>query len=176
MPRLFFALWPDDIFRLKLVNNALELARESQGRAVPADNLHLTLVFVGDVENARVESLAECADRIAARPFDLSIDTAGYFAKARAGWLGCSKIPEALVELQATLQAEVSRSGFSIDTRAFKPHITMVRNGVREFEQRTIPRIPWVVKSFSLVDSTQTASGTNYSVVKTWRMTGAFFE
>lgn len=176
MPRLFFALWPDEAFRLRLVNHALELARESQGRAVRGDTLHLTLVFVGDVDNARVESLAKCADRINARPFDLSIDTAGYFAKARAGWLGCSKVPQALIELQATLQAEVSRSGFSIDTRAFKPHITMVRNGAREIEQRTIPRVPWVVKSFNLVDSRQTASGTRYSVVKTWRMTGTFFE
>ena len=176
MRRLFYALWPDDIFRLKLVNHALELARESQGRAVRGDTLHLTLVFVGNVENARVEKLAECADRVAARPFDLGIDTAGYFAKARAGWLGCSKVPQALVELQAALQAEVSRSGFSIDTRAFKPHITMVRDGAHEIKQRTIPRIPWVVKSFSLLDSTQTATGTSYSVVKTWRMTGTFFE
>jgi 2'-5' RNA ligase len=170
MPRLFFALWPDDTVRLKLSRYRLDLARACEGRAVRTDTLHLTLVFIGEVDDARIDELAACADRVTARFFDLVVDTAGCFARARVGWLGFSKPSTKLFDLQLALRSEADQAGFGLDPRKFKPHVTVVRDVGFPFPRQKLPAINWKVRSFDLVESLPSATGPVYEILRTWEL------
>jgi RNA 2',3'-cyclic 3'-phosphodiesterase len=168
--RLFFALWPDDRVRLLLARHCLELARECAGRAMRPETFHLTLVFVGKVAEPRIADLMACADRVLARKFELSVDTSACFARAKVAWLGCTEVPYALADLELALRSEVTQSGFEIDVRKFKPHITVVRNVEQPCAPATIGPIAWKVNLFSLMDSQASANGQDYKVLKTWQL------
>jgi 2'-5' RNA ligase len=170
MSHLFFALWPDDTVGLELARYRIDLARACEGRAVSSDTLHLTLVFIGEVPETRVAELAGCADRVTARLFDLVVDTAGCFKRAQIGWLGCSQPPAALFDLQLALRSEVAQAGFGLDPRKFKPHVTGVRNISFPVKRQKLPGINWPVRSFNLIESVQTESGTVYKILGTWKL------
>lgn len=170
MSRLFFALWPDDAVRVELARYRLDLARACEGRAVRTDTLHITLVFIGEVPEARVAELAGCADRVTARVFDLVVDTAECFETAHVGWLGCSQPPAALSDLQLALRSEAAQAGFSSDARPFKPHLTVVRNVGHPFKRRQLPGINWPVRTFNLIESVPNESGPIYNILGTWQL------
>lgn len=170
MSRLFFALWPDDAVRAELARYRLGLARACEGRAVRADTLHITLLFIGDVPVSRVAALAACASRVIACPFDLVVDTAGCFKIAKVGWLGCSQPPAALTDLQLAVRSQVAQAGFGLDPRKFKPHVTGVRDIGFPVKRQKLPGINWPVRSFSLIESVLTGSGPDYKILRTWEL------
>ena len=55
--RLFFALWPDEVARDALIRATAKAVRHCGGRPVPAENLHVTLVFLGSVATRRLPEL-----------------------------------------------------------------------------------------------------------------------
>ena len=61
MARLFFALWPDASARDALAKLALDVTAVTQGRAVPAAKIHLTLAFLGEVVDERRGDLEQAA-------------------------------------------------------------------------------------------------------------------
>lgn len=170
MSRLFFALWPDDAVRRALARYRLDLVEACEGRAVSSDTLHLTLVFIGEVAEARVAELAACADRVTALPFGLVLDSAGCFDMARVCWLGCSQPPAALFDLEFALRSEAAQAGFDLDQRPFNPHVTVVRKVILPFKRQQLPGISWPVRSFSLNESVQTESGPAYKILGVWQL------
>lgn len=98
---------------------------------VRAENLHVTLKFLGEVEPERLEQLqtvgAECAQR--ASPFELCFDQMGAFphwGRARVLWVGCRSAPEAILRVQRDLESALQALGFSPEER-FTPHVTLGR-------------------------------------------------
>ena len=104
--RAFFALWPDASASDALALLACETARRTQGRAPPSGNLHLTLVFLGDVAVTRVTAL--CAIGLAAAstvpPFPLTLDRTGTFRGSGIAWAGASATPRELDEFVQQLR------------------------------------------------------------------------
>ncbi len=167
---MFFALWPDEITRQALVAHRDALAHESRGRAMRPDTLHLTLTFIGAVDDLRVPSLLACGDRVRARQFFLPTDCAGYFAAPRVAWLGCSAPPTGLLALQRAVCEQVVGGGFALEDTPFRPHITLVRNCKTAPAAREITPIDWHVESFVLVHSNTTPGGPMYRVLKHWAL------
>ena len=62
--RLFFALWPGEARRAAIEEAMRRRVETSRGRAIPPENLHVTLVFVGGVPESRIEHVIECAARV----------------------------------------------------------------------------------------------------------------
>ncbi len=94
----------------------------------PAD-LHLTLRFVGEVPEDRLEELHEALDEIRAPAFDLALEGVGQFgegARARLLWAGVAPAP-ALSHLRAKVESAVVRAGEPPETRRFTPHVTLAR-------------------------------------------------
>lgn len=170
MPRLFFALWPDEVTRQALVAHRDALAHETRGRAMRPDTLHLTLAFIGEVADLRVPTLLACGDRVRARQFSLPTDCTGYFQQPRVAWLGCSAPPPGLLALQRALYQQVSAGGFALEDTPFRPHITLVRNCKVEPSPKAIAPIDWRVESFVLVHSNLTPGGPMYRVLKHWAL------
>ncbi len=99
-------------------------------RWVERRNLHLTLVFLGEVEEGVLGEFArDLAESVAAVPaFRLGVEGLGTFgqAKPRALWAGVAADP-ALDHLQGKIAGLAARHGIEIDRRKFVPHITLAR-------------------------------------------------
>src|SRR5256885_12417108 len=108
--RLFFALWPDDAVRAGLERWSREMHALCGGRATPPGNLHVTLAFLGAVEDERVTEVERAAGHVTARRFPLVLDRPGYWKKNRIAWAGASSIPRELDAMVAELREALSRT------------------------------------------------------------------
>ena len=97
----------------------------------PAENLHLTLAFLGEIDAGQVES-AGAAVQAAAQgraPWRLRWTVPGAFPSAsrpRVLWLGVDG-GEALVEVHKALAEALAGAGLPVEERAFRPHLTLAR-------------------------------------------------
>jgi RNA 2',3'-cyclic 3'-phosphodiesterase len=170
--RLFFALWPDPETRAALGALARDVARETGGRAVAVDNVHLTLAFLGEQPADIVPNLCASAVVVEFAPFRLTLDEVGCFAKTGVAWLGAGATPRELIALQAALAHTLVRLGIALDPRPFAPHLTLSRR-IEGTVQRRLPQpVVWNVASFALVASELDRSGARYRVVDAWPARG----
>lgn len=100
---------------------------------VKADAMHLTLKFLGDIPEDAAGTITTLLEKLAEarRPFPLRLKGTGTFPpggkmSARVLWVGIEEVPE-LTDLQAALEAECEKAGFSREERAFHPHLTLGR-------------------------------------------------
>ena len=102
-------------------------------RWVAAQNLHLTLKFLGDVSPTNLERLAEALKVETARltGFELSVGGLGAYPtsrRARVFWVGI-EAPAALASLQRLVEGIAARLGYPPEERPFSPHLTIGRVG-----------------------------------------------
>lgn len=100
-------------------------------RWVPVDNIHLTLKFLGDVSEGNMELLKDAlrAEVSSHARFDISVGGIGAFPKPtspRVIWAGV-EAPEALVNLQRGIDAQMERLGYERERRSFSGHLTLGR-------------------------------------------------
>lgn len=126
MIRLFAGLpLPDDLCR-RLVS--LQAGIEG-ARWVPADNLHLTLRFIGEVAEDRMDDICAALNSVKPETFQITPDGAGRFGtgdRTRAVWVGVSRSP-ALEALHQRIDTALVRAGFEPEGRKYTPHITVGR-------------------------------------------------
>jgi 2'-5' RNA ligase len=168
MPRLFFALWPDEQARESLAFQARALAMETGGREVPAARLHLTLAFLGAVESRSLALIRRAADTVSVESFQLIFDQVGAFRKAGVGWAGCSRPESRLLVLQSALEFALRSEGFPQEERPYSPHVTLVRRTATPADAKPISPVSWRVPTFALVE-TQRDTG-RYVTLAEWRL------
>jgi RNA 2',3'-cyclic 3'-phosphodiesterase len=119
-------------------------ADSSLVRWVPAENLHLTLKFLGDVSSANLQFLTQMLAREASQHpgFPLQIGGLGSFPSSRRPrviWIGIHA-PTALESLQRSLEAAAERLGYEAEERPFSPHLTIgrVKQNVAAADQQRI--------------------------------------
>ena len=166
MGRLFFAAWPDARSASALAALAGRLAAEAGGKAMPEAKIHLTLAFLGMVDDSKRAAAIEAANATAWKAFDLAVDRTGSFRRARVAWAGISHPPPPLLALQSRLEGALRDRGIELDDRPFAPHMTLVRNAARAIPGSAIEPIAWRVDAFTLVRS-ETGTG-RYVVEERW--------
>ena len=125
--RLFISIELEEKLKKYLSEKVLILKRNSEyGSFTRADNLHLTLAFIG--ETANYHKVIEILDSIKIEPIDLKINGAGKFKRNDGNiyWAKCEKNP-ALLRIQRVIAQRLRASRFDIETRAYTPHITLSR-------------------------------------------------
>ncbi|MGH8771940.1 MAG: RNA 2',3'-cyclic phosphodiesterase [Burkholderiales bacterium] len=168
--RLFFALWPDERTRaefnewLRLLGSAIE------GRATRPESLHLTIVFLGDVELDRLDALNSIARKMEGDRFELAFDAAEYWRHNRIVHAIPVEAPEALKNLVAVLERELREAGFSFDQRTYIPHMTLMRRARWRELKLKFGRVNWPVNDFALVRSHSQARGSQYEVLGKWQL------
>lgn len=172
MPRLFAALQlpPDVAFDLECLRGGIDGARW-----IDREAYHLTLRFIGDVDNRTAGELQYALSAIDGAPFELVIRGVGAFggAKPRAVWAGIRQ-SDALMSLQAHCESACRRIGLAPEGRQFSPHITLARlkNGrassdaVQSFIGRhaLYESRPFEVTEFVLMSSRPSRGGGPYVV------------
>ena len=111
-----------------------DVARETGGRATPAENLHLTLAFLGSVpavahRGGRSGRRARRGDGGAVRAARSS--GVGWFRNAGVAWIGPDAVAPALQQVADALRDALRDAGFALEERAFHPHLTLARRCVR---------------------------------------------
>jgi 2'-5' RNA ligase len=165
--RVFFALWPDDAVRRELARRGERMHRLLGGKPTRAESIHMTLLFLGDVPAARVDSLRAVGDRITFEPFALEVDQAQCWKHNKVAWVGPSQMPAALAGLVASLEAAVGNEGFAFDRRPFAAHITLARKA-HCVPLPALSPLTWPVADFVLVRSELNSEGSRYEVIGRW--------
>lgn len=125
MPRLFTGLEiPSDI--------ALDLANLRGGisgaRWIDVENYHITLRFIGDIDDATARDVYATLGQIRRSPFTVTIDTLDSFGGGRPrAIIAKAKAAQPLVELQAEQERLIRRLGIPPEPRKFTPHVTLAR-------------------------------------------------
>jgi 2'-5' RNA ligase len=131
--RSFVAVLLPDRMRAGLARVSAELRGQTRGLAwVRADNLHLTLRFLGEIEPMRLEQVREAVAAAAAAvaPFTVSLGGLGGFPSGRAPrvlWASVAAGGEELGTLYAALDAALVARGMPGESRPFHPHVTLAR-------------------------------------------------
>jgi 2'-5' RNA ligase len=168
--RLFFALWPDPDLQQQLARAATALLPADLGRRVRAENLHCTLVFLGDVDADQRLCVEAAASEIRARAFALRLDRFGYFRRPQVAWLGCTATPPALTRLVADLGSGCNACGFPPENRPYEVHLTIARKVRRDPGRPPFLAIDWAVDRFALVESVNTDDGVRYQPLRSWAL------
>ena len=165
--RLFYALWPDIKVReqVKTISNQLNC-----GKIVPSENLHLTLVFLGQVNEDKKNSLVMGTNEIVGKKFLLELTRFGSFRRSGIFWVAPSIIPGELINLVNKLTELAVSNQIFVDVRPYRPHVTLARS-TRERVSPNSVSISWPVTKFSLIESKTLPGGAEYQVLQSWPLT-----
>ena len=125
------------------------------GRWVEADQVHLTLKFIGETPAARVDELSEALDEVAGkfRPFVLRFGPIGAFPsprRPRVVWLGVEATPE-LRFIKDDLERRLAELGIDREQRPYQPHVTLGRTP-REAEAGEFRRLEEIARNLRVND------------------------
>ena len=97
-------------------------------RWIDPENYHLTLRFIGDIDDALAHDIAGLLSRVQRRPFELRLDGLASFGgrKPRALVASATAVPP-LLELQAEQERLLQRLGLDPEGRKYIPHVTLAR-------------------------------------------------
>jgi 2'-5' RNA ligase len=164
--RYFFALWPDQRVREALY--ALSKSLPTRGSQHNPLDLHMTLVFLGQVEERQLACIADAADSISAGTFSLQLDITGYWPRPKILWAGPKALPEPLSQLVSDLNKNLTACGFEPERRKYKPHVTLYRKAAKLDPAPIESPISWHAQDFVLAVSEGGQTGARYRVVQRW--------
>lgn len=166
-----------------------ERARRSGARVgwVAPQNIHLTVLFLGDIFPPQARGLAGALDEMAASlpSFECEAAGTGFFGSARSPrvlWAGVRGAEAELADVHARSRVAASRLGIRTEDRAFAPHLTLgrVRSGQRVGEltsawaSATNTRFGLVrVERLLLMQSHLEHQGVRYSILHASALKGA---
>ena len=127
--RLFIAINFNKEIKNRLYKNIKRLKESAtQGNFTRPENLHLTLVFLGEVDPDKVGRIKQAMDKVIAEPFALTISNLGRFERREGDiyWLGIEK-STTLLSIYNQLSKNLIQAGFPLEKREYKPHLTLGR-------------------------------------------------
>jgi 2'-5' RNA ligase len=147
-------------------------------RWVPAQNLHLTVRFIGSVDRRLVEGIADRLDESHLASFGLALGGLGTFKRGRlvrVAWLGLTSGMAAAQSLAAQVDGECARAGLGVEKRAFQPHLTLARARARlGAAPPSLPDapelMPWKADELVLYQSHLSPKGSVYEPLRRLRL------
>ncbi len=147
---------------------------------VKPEAIHLTCVFLGDIEEDQVDPITAALEGAAAgrESFVTCLDGIGAFPdfrKPRTIWVGYEEGAREVVELKRAIDAALEPMGFAPEKRPFHPHVTLGRvkqpGNARDLEHAAaewiLPFENWITRNLILFQSELTKHGPNYTPLAT---------
>ncbi len=166
--RLFFALWLPPACANALHAMAGAVVGRSGGRLLREDKLHQKLAIHGDEAERRLPALTELAAGLVLPRVPVRLDRLGFWAHNHILFAGSSAPDPALAALADSLQETLKAAGFLAETRAFVPHVTMLRKLLHPGKLPVLPAQEWEAEEFALVRSWRSDRGAAYETVARW--------
>ena len=170
MPRIFTGLEIPDSVRqsLSMLRGGLPGARW-----IDPENYHVTLRFVGDVDDGTAREVASLLGRVRRGPFELRFDELSSFGGRRPrAVIATLAQTQALMELQAEHERLMQRVGLEPEGRKYTPHVTLAR--LRDSSSRQVADylatrallapMPFTASRFVLFSSRASTGGGPYVV------------
>ncbi len=170
---MFLALWPDEFTRKRLSLTQQKLSRNSRltsARAVAPENFHITLHFLGAVDEDVYTKLVECLASVNGDAFSLVINRWDYLPKPRILFLGAQDIPDALTDLVKNTKACINEYIEGYQQKQFLAHLTLFRKSRHPKRLDEFDSINWKVDRFVLMESITWQEGVEYRVLQEWRL------
>ena len=174
--RTFIAIELDTNVKDKL--SAIQKELNNTGadiRLVEKNNIHITLRFLGEINENKLSIIKEILDNTAAEEtaFEISINSVGAFANLasiRVVWVGIEKCKERLIAIADKLNALLERNNFGKPDKEFLPHITIARtrSSLNKFRlqeciaRNTVLDLKQTIRGIVLFKSTLTGKGSIY--------------
>jgi len=155
--RLFLALWPANGENSALLGYQQQWLWPKGSSPVPAERLHLTLHFIGAIERPRLEAVSTGL-QVAMTPFELHLTQPAIWPRGLAV-LQASAVPEALKELHCRLGEALQALALPVESRPFRPHVTLARRAAGSIAPAAAPALLWQIGSYVLVESLPGAAG-----------------
>ncbi len=169
--RAFFALVPDPAVAGEFTALAKDVARRARGRAVGGDHVHVTLAFMGDVAPESIPALRRIGDALPHFGAVVQFDTLGSWRASGVAWIAPHALPPQVVALHDALHGALGDAGFPLDTRPFRPHVTLARRCVHPVPRARSTPIRWRVDRLCLIGSELTPEGPVYREFAAWALT-----
>lgn len=146
--RLFVAVDMDEKIKENLSTLLRELSHLKGLKAVEKENLHTTLMFLGEVPDAKLGDIQNALSRVEFESFKISLKGIGRFPNRgdpRVIWIAIAEGRDKMVRLADSVYSELRKLGFERD-KAFEAHITVAR------VKRKIPELNKIMEDFKNAD------------------------
>lgn len=178
MPRLFVALdLPGE------TKQSLEPLTRGLGdvRWLGPEQQHLTLRFIGELDNGRMYDLADALALVPGIPFELRLKGIGHFpprGEPKVIWAGVEKSEE-LERLKRRIDRALAQAGLPREARKFAPHVTLARIrgalspdrvGTYLSRHSLYRSEPFAVSSFHLFSSWPRPQGAEYHIEASYEL------
>lgn len=168
MKRLFFGIYPD--LPANQLLQRIQAQTACAGKPTAPQNFHVTLIFVGEREDAELGRIERAAASVSVPPFTLRLEHYDVFK--RIGLLACvpARTPVELLSLHKRLLGALRECGVHIRSRLY-PHLTLFRKIEGVPAERELPAaVEWRVASFALVESSLRPDKAHYRIVREYKL------
>jgi 2'-5' RNA ligase len=176
--RVFVAVEIPEEIKKQIYDLQREISsKEAKVRWVAKKNLHLTLVFLGELSEKKVEEIKELLKSIKYKSFKVSVNEIGFFPdkqKPRVVWVGLGPEKD-ILDLQSKVDGELLSYSMDKD-QSFKAHITIGRiNEVKDkdkfFDKMNVKITgSFEVNEFLLISSVLSKDGPKYRVLERYSL------
>lgn len=153
--RIYFALtFSNEETNTLLTYRQALIACAKEIKPIPENSMHMTLAFIGEVNDEMVKSMQEVRRLVHFEPFTFKIDQIGYFPERdkRLYYLTSSN-DQALYELQKQLTDVLKARQLPFHDKAFLPHLTLGRKVILKNEPDFPIDLTIHVSEFHLLES-----------------------
>lgn len=153
--RLFIAINFHKEFKDIIENIVTELKGYSlKGKFVDKEYFHLTVEFLGEIPEEKIESIKNIMNKISAKSFSLELEEIGFFPRKEGDihWIGIEKNEE-LLKIKSQLYNMLKEEGVKLEKRRYKPHLTIGRKVIMD-------------KNFSCEELLETVKGLSVKIDK----------
>lgn len=176
MPRLFTALEVPTDVRMSLTG----LRGGLRGaRWIEPENYHITLRFIGDVDDRTADDVADALDRVHAKNVRIHLQGLGSFGSKKPHSVWARVSPDRnLMELQAEHERVLQKVGLEPERRRYTPHVTVARlKGASPVEVASWLAVrgdfsarPYAAPRFVLMSSKASVGGGPYIVEESYAL------
>ena len=161
------ARWRDSAFR--------SLEAGGLARPVSPANFHMTLAFIGELPQRKLEHVCDSVDALLDNnphaPGSVELNEVGYWPRSGILWLGPAQCPGELKELASSLRTLAGQAGGKRESKSFQPHISLFRRcTIAPPPPLSAPQFAISYAEITMFESHLGVHGASYRPIHTWQL------